>query len=189
MTASRQLALNSWGSLRRAIAILALPIALSACMSATVSTYTLETYTSADGRFRVDVPGGQMSDMILPSSGAFAGSRVHALSVSRDGLRFGVVYGDAQPTYLAATPIDTALADAVTGNVASTHGTLIEQHAVTVAGSSAREARIKIIGGEYVFVVVFVRNRLYSLSALGTDDAAARGSEATAFLNSFAVLP
>jgi hypothetical protein len=175
--------------LGRAIAILALPLVLGGCLSATVSVYKLETFTSVDGRFHVDVPGGTMNDTILPSGGVFAGSTIHGLTVTADGLRFGVVYGDAEASYLATTPIDTALANAVSGNVASTHGTLSEQHAITVAGSPAREARVAIIGGEYLFVVTFVGNRLYSLSVLGTDDTAVRGSEATQFLNSFAVTP
>jgi hypothetical protein len=100
-----------------------------------------------------------------------------------------VVYGDAQPSYLATTSIDTALANAVAANVASTHGTLVEQHPITVGGGPAREARISIIGGEYLFVVTFVGDRLYSLSVLGSSDSAARGSEATQSLNSFAVIP
>ena len=58
-----------------------------------------------------------------------------------------------------------------------------------VAASPAREARISIIGGEYLFVVTFVGNRLYSLSVLGSSDSAALGPEATQFLNSFAVTP
>ena len=189
MATTARLGLHSPVSLSCAIAILALPILLSACLFATVSTYTLKTYTSADGRFHIDVPGGAMSDTILPSGGVFAGSTVHGLSVTADGLRFGVVYGDAQPGYLAATPIDTALENAVAGNVTSTHGTLVEQHPITVAGSPAREARVSIVGAEYLFVVTFVGNRLYSLSVLGTDDTAVRGSEATRFLNSFAVTP
>ncbi|HEY5496396.1 MAG TPA: hypothetical protein VIK16_07015 [Candidatus Limnocylindrales bacterium] len=189
MPTTERLGVHWPGSLGRPIVLLALPIVLGACLSATVSTYTLKTYTSADGRFHIDVPGGAMSDTILPSGGVFAGSTVHGLSVTADGLRFGVVYGDAQPTYLATTPIDTALANAISGNVASTHGTLIEQHPITVGGSPAREARISIIGGEYLFVVTFAGNRLYSLSVLGSSDSAARGSEATQFLNSFAVTP
>jgi hypothetical protein len=175
--------------LGRAIAILALPLVLGACLPTTVSTYTLTTYTSADGRFHVDVPGGAMTDAILPSSGVFAGSTVHGLSVTADRLRFAVVYGDAQSSYLATTPIDTALANAVAGNVTSTHGTLVDQHPITVGGSPAREVRISIIGGEYRFVVTFVGNRLYSLSVLGSSDSAALGPEATQFLNSFAVTP
>jgi hypothetical protein len=176
-------------SFGRAIVILALPLLLSACLPTTVTTYTLTTFTSADGRFHVDVPGGAMTETILPSSGVFAGSTVHGLSVTADRLRFAVVYGDAQATYLATTPIDTALANAVAGSVASTHGTLVEQHPMTVAASPAREARISIIGGEYLFVVTFGGNRLYTLSVLGTSDSAVRGSEATQFLNSFAVTP
>jgi hypothetical protein len=189
MTTNVRLGLPAHGALGRAIAILALPILLGACLPTAVSTYTLTTYTSADGRFHVDVPGGAMTDAILPSSGVFAGSTVHGFSVTADRLRFAVVYGDAEASYLATTPIDTALANAVSGNVASTHGTLSEQHAMTVAGGPAREARVAIIGGEYLFVVTFVGNRLYSLSVLGTDDTAVRGSEATQFLNSFAVTP
>jgi hypothetical protein len=189
MALPTRLCLFSRGPVGRAIAILALPILLAACLPTTVSTYTLTTYTSADGRFHVDVPGGAMTDAILQSSGVFAGSAVHGLSVTADRLRFAVVYGDAEASYLATIPIDTALANAVSGNVASTHGTLSEQHAITVAGSPAREARVAIIGGEYLFVVTFVGNRLYSLSVLGTDDTAVRGSEATQFLNSFAVTP
>ena len=189
MALPARLCLFSRGSVGRPIAILALPILLAACLPTTVSTYTLMTYTSPDGRFHVDVPGGAMTDAILPSSGVFAGSTVHGLSVTADRLRFAVVYGDAEASYLATTPIDSALANAVSGNVASTHGTLSEQHAITVAGSPAREARVAIIGGEYLFVVTFVGNRLYSLSVLGTDDTAVRGSEATQFLNSFVVTP
>ena len=189
MPTTERLGVHWPGSLGRPIVLLALPIVLGACLSATVSTYTLKTYTSADGRFHIDVPGGAMSDTILPSSGVFAGSTVHGLSVTADRLRFAVVYGDAQPTYLATTPIDTALANAISGNVASTHGTLIDQHPITLGGLPAREARISIIGGEYLFVVTFAGNRLYSLSVLGSSDSAARGSEATQFLNSFAVTP
>jgi hypothetical protein len=189
MTTKVRLGLHAHVALGRAIAILALPIVLGACVPTTVSTYTLTTFTSADGRFHIDVPGGAMTDTILPGGGVFAGSTVHGLSLTADALRFAVVYGDAQPTYLATTPIDTALANAVQGNVVSTHGTLIDQHPITVGGSPAREARISIIGGEYVFVVTFAGNRLYSLSVLGTSDSAARGSEATEFMNSFAVTP
>ena len=187
MALPARLCLFSRGSVGCAIAILALPILLAACLPTTVFTYTLTRYTSADGRFHVDVPGGAMTDAILPSSGVFAGSTVHGLSVTADRLRFAVVYGDAQPSYLATTSIDEALANAVAGNVTSTHGTLVEQLPITVGGSPAREARISIIGGEYLFVITFVGNRLYSLSVLGSSDSAARGSEAMQFLNSFAV--
>ena len=189
MATTARLGLRSRGSVVRAIAILALPMVLGACLPTTVSTYTLTTFTSADGRFHVDVPGGAMTDTIIPSSGVFAGSTVHGLSVTADRLRFAVVYGDAQPSYLATTSLDEALANAVAGNVTSTHGTLVEQLPITVGGSPAREARISIIGGEYLFVVTFVGNRLYSLSVLGSSDSAARGSEAMQFLNSFAVTP
>jgi hypothetical protein len=189
MATTARVGLYARVSFGRAIVILALPLLLSACLPTTVTTYTLTTYTSADGRFHIDVPGGAMTDTILPGGGVFAGSTVHGLSLTADGLRFAVVYGDAQPSYLATTPIDTALANAVQGNVMSTHGTLIEQHPITVGGNPARAARISIIGGEYRFVVTFVGNRLYSLSVLGASDSAARGSEATQFLNSFAVIP
>jgi hypothetical protein len=189
MATTARLGLRSRGSVVRAIAILALPIFLGACLPTTVTSYTLKTYTSADGRFHIDVPGGAMTDTTLPGGGVFAGSTVHGLSLTADALRFAVVYGDAQPSYLATTSIDEALANAVAGNVTSTHGTLVEQLPITVGGSPAREARISIIGGEYLFVVTFVGNRLYSLSVLGTSDSAARGSEATQFLNSFAVTP
>ena len=189
MAASGRLGLHMPVPLGRATAVAALGLVLGGCLSATVSSYTLKTFTSADGRFHVDVPGGAMTDTILPGGGAFAGSTVAGLSLTADGLRFAVVYGDAQPSYLATTPIDAALSNAVQGNVVSTHGTLIEQHSITLGGSPAREARISIIGGEYVFVVTFVGNRLYSLSVLGTSDSAARGSEATEFLNSFRVTP
>jgi hypothetical protein len=189
MATTARVGLHARVSFGRAIVILSLPLLLSACLPTTVTTYTLTTYTSADGRFHIDVPGGAMTDTIIPSSGVFAGSTVHGLSVTADRLRFAVVYGDAEASYLATTPIDTALLNAVSGNVASTHGTLSEQHAITIAGSPAREARVAIIGGEYMFVVTFVGNRLYSLSVLGTDDTAVRGSEATQFLNSFAVTP
>jgi hypothetical protein len=189
MATTARLGLRSRGSVVRAIAILALPIFLAACLPTTVTSYTLKTFTSADGRFHIDVPGGAMTDTILPGGGVFAGATVHGLSLTADALRFAVVYGDAQPAYLATTPIDTALANAVQGNVVSTHGTLIEQHPVTLGGNPARAARISIIGGEYLFVVTFAGNRLYSLSVLGTSDSAARGSEATEFLNSFAVTP
>jgi hypothetical protein len=189
MATTARVGLHARVSFGRPIVILALALLLSACLPTTVTTYTLTTYASADGRFHIDVPGGTMTDTILPSTGVFAASTVHGLSVTADRLRFAVVYGDAQPSYLATTSIDTALANAVTGNVTSTHGTLIDQHPVTVGGSPAREARISIIGGEYLFVVTFVGNRLYSLSVLGSSDSAARGSEATQFLNSFAVTP
>ena len=189
ITTIARLGLRSRGSVVRAIAILALPIFLGACLPTTVSTYTLTTFTSADGRFHIDVPGGLMTETILPSGGVFAVSTVHGLSVTADRLRFAVVYEDAQPSYLATTPIESALAQAVSANVTSTHGTLVDQRPITVGGSPAREARISIIGGEYHFVVTFVGNRLYSLSVLGSSDAAARGSEATQFLDSFAVTP
>jgi len=189
MAMAGRLGLHMPVPLGRATAVLALGLILGGCLSATVTSYTLKTFSAADGRFHVDVPGGVMTETILPSGGAFAGSTVHGLSVTADGLRFAVVYGDAQPSYLATTPIDTALANAVQGNVVSTHGTLIEQHPITLGGNPAREARISIIGGEYLFVVTFAGNRLYSLSVLGTSDSAARGSEATEFLNSFAVTP
>jgi hypothetical protein len=189
MAVAGRLGLRIPVSLGRATAVLALGLFLGGCLSATATSYTLKTFTSADGRFHIDVPGGAMTDTILPGGGVFAGSTVHGLSVTADALRFAVVYGDAQPAYLASTPIDSALANAVQGNVVSTHGTLIDQHPITVGGSPAREARISIIGGEYVFVVTFAGNRLYSLSVLATSDSAARGSEATEFMNSFAVTP
>jgi hypothetical protein len=173
----------------RLVAILALSLLLAGCLPTTVTTYTLTTYTSADGRFHIDVPGGAMTDTIIPSDGVFAWSTAHTLSLTSDRLRFAVVYEDAQPSYLATTSTDTALANAMAGNVASTHERLIEQHATTLAGRPALEARIAIVGAEYVFVVTFVGNRLYSLSVLGSSDVAARGPEATQFLNSFEITP
>src|SRR6266511_543170 len=60
--------------------VLLLSLGLAACVSVHVST--LSTFASADGRFSVTVPGGAMTDTILPSGGAFAGSTVHALSTT-----------------------------------------------------------------------------------------------------------
>jgi hypothetical protein len=165
--------------------VLLLSLGLAACVSVHVST--LSTFASADGRFSVTVPGGAMTDTILPSGGAFAGSTVHALSTTLpDGPRFAVIYGDADPSYLASTTVDSALAEAARANIDTTGGTLVDEHATTVAGLPGLEQRIAAGPVEYVFRFVFVGNRLYSVSVTGSK-LQVDGADAKLFLDSFEV--
>jgi hypothetical protein len=165
---------------------LVVPLMLAGCLSARV--FTLNTFTSSDGRFHIDVPGGAMTDTILASGGAFARSTVHALHADGDGLRFAVVYGDADPHYKTTTTLDGILSNAEAGNVSSTGGTQSGDQAITIAGQAGREQEITGPSAAFRFWILFVGDRLYSLSVTGAP-ADVGGAEATSFFNSFGLLP
>jgi len=75
---------------------------------------------------------------------------------------------------------------ALRANVDTTHGIQQSERALTVAGQPGREQRINAGQLAYVFRMVFIGNRLYSISVSGTalqvDQA-----DAILFLDSFAI--
>ena len=160
---------------------------VAGCVSA-VRFFALTTYTSADGHFRVDVPGGVMTDSSFAGSGAFARTTVHGLSHDADGMRFAVLYADADPSYLASTTIDAALAAAERANLSTIAGTQTSDLATVIEDNPSREQRIAGPNAFYRFHLVFIGNRFYSISVTGLE-ADVAGTEATTFLNSFAVAP
>ncbi len=90
------------------------------------------------------------------------------------------------PSYLTSKTTEAALAEAARANLDTTGGTLVDEHATTVAGLPGLEQRIAAGPVEYVFRFVFVGNRLYSLSATGSKPQA-DGADAKLFLDSFEV--
>lgn len=191
--------MDVWGSLRSMTRPRSAPLTsplpvlcfalvfLVGCVSATVET--VGTFAPTDGRFSVIVPGGTMDAGTLSTSGVFAGAPAKTyVTVSGSGLRFAVIYADADPSYLAGTSVDAALAKAEQGNLATTGGTQQSERSLTIAGNPGREQRITTASAAYVLRVVFVGNRLYSISVKG---AAAQVDEADAvqFLNSFTATP
>ena len=161
-------------------------VLVAGCVSS-IRFYSLATFTSADGQFRVDVPGAVMTDSTFAGAGAFAGSTDHDLSRDADGMRFSVLYGDADPSYLASTTLDAALAGAEQATVDSTNGQQTSDLAITIEGNPAREQRIRGPYGFYRVHLVFVGNRLYSISVRGSEQDVA-GAEANTFFNSFALV-
>jgi hypothetical protein len=160
---------------------------LAGCVSFNVST--LQTFSSPEGRFSVTVPGGAMTESTFESGGVFAGAPAHAFATSTaSGLRMAVLYADADPSYLAGTSVDAALAAAEQANVASTEGTQQSESSLTVTGQPGREQRIIAGAVAYIFRLVFVGNRLYSISVTGSP-AQVDGADAHLFLDSFAVNP
>ena len=160
---------------------------MAGCVSS-IRFFSLATFTSVDGHFHIDVPGGTMTDQVMPSSGIFAGSTVHGLTRDADGLRFAVLYGDADPSYLASVSIETALATVEQGNVNSTKGTQTSDLPIIVDDQPAREQRIASPTASYRFHLVFVGRRLYSISVTGSG-ADIASAEATTYLGSFTVDP
>jgi hypothetical protein len=170
---------------RMILASMALFGALAACVSVQVST--LHSFTSADGRFSVTVPGGSMKPSTLkaPANGAFAGSMVNGFSTaSASGARFAVLYADAAPGYLAAHGVDATLVEAERTNLSALNGTLVAGGAVTVAGQPGREDRIDVGPAVYVFRTVFIGQRMYSVSVTGSSGQV-DSADATVFLDSF----
>jgi hypothetical protein len=157
---------------------------LAACVNFNVST--VQTFSSAEGRFSVTVPGGTMNASTFPSGGPFAAAPAHAYATSTAaGVRMAVLYADADPSYLADTSLDDALAAAERANVDTTQGTQQSERAMTVAGQPGREQRINAGQFAYVFRLVFVGNRLYSISVRGTAPQVDQ-ADAILFLDSFA---
>jgi hypothetical protein len=125
----------------------------------------------------------------LATGGVFAGAPAKTyVNVSGSGLRFAVVYADADPSYLAGTSVDAALTNAEQGNLATTGGTQQAERRLTISGNPGREQRITAGSVSYVLRLVFVGDRLYSISVKGT---AVQVDEADAiqFLNSFTSTP
>ena len=171
----------------RLIGAASLLLLVAGCVSA-VRFFALTTYTSADGHFRVDVPGGVMADSTFAGSGAFARATVHGLSRDADGMRFAVLYADADPSYLASQTIDAALSAVEQANLSTIGGSQTSDLAITIEDNPAREQRIAGPNGFYRFHLVFIGNRLYSISVTGSE-ADVAGTEANTFFNSFAIVP
>lgn len=152
---------------------------------ASVKVTTMGSFTSADGRSSVTVPGGAMTETTFDGSGPFAGSTIHAFSTASDGgPRYAVLYGDASADYVARTPLDEVYAAAEAGNVSSTGGRQTAERAVEVAGLPGREQRVTTDAKSYVFRLVLVGNRSFVLSVTGSA-AQVDAADATVFLDSF----
>lgn len=111
---------------------------LAGCVSANVETVV--TFSPPGGRFSVTVPGGTMDAGTLSTGGVFAAApaRTYA-TLGATGLRFAVVFADADPTYLAKTSLDTALAAAELANLETIGGTQQAERSLNIAGSSGLE--------------------------------------------------
>ena len=172
-------------TLRPVVATLALCATLLACVSAQMST--MQSFSSGAGRFTVTVPGGTMNTSTLstPRNGAFAGSTVSGFSTgSASGARFAILYADAAAGYLDAHGVGATLLDAEQANLATKSGTLVSDGPISVAGQSAREERINVGQVVYVFRLVFVGQRFYSISVTGSS-AQVDAADAKVFLDSF----
>ena len=92
------------------------------------------------------------------------------------------------PAIYNSTSVDAALAAAEEANRASIGGTQEAERTLAIAGYAGREQRIIVGPVTYVLRLVFVGNRLFSISVKGS---AAQVDEADAsqFLNSFAATP
>ncbi len=125
----------------------------------------------------------------LSTGGVFAGAPARTYSaIGATGVRFAIVYADADPSYLAGTSLDSALSSAEQANLETIGGSQQAERSLTIAGNPGREQRITVGSTAYVLRLVFVGNRLYSISVKGS---AAQVDEADAvqFLNSFASVP
>lgn len=147
----------------------------------------MSSFTSADGRFSVAVPGGAMTETTFDGSGPFAGSTIHAFSTAPEGgPRYAVLYGDAGADYVARTPLDEIYAAAEAGNLSSTGGTQTAVRAIEIAGLPGREQHVTSDSKSYVFRLVLVGNRSYVFSVTGSM-AQVEAAEATVFLDSFEI--
>jgi hypothetical protein len=161
---------------------------LVAGCATSIRFFALKTFVSANGGFRIDVPDGVMTDQVVPGTGVLAGSMVHELTHDADGVRFTVVYGDAAPAYLASTSVDSALDAVEQDNLARTNGTQTSDVSTFVMDQPAREQRITTPTTSYRYHLVFVGDRLYSISVAGSA-ADIVSSESTTALGSFTLLP
>ena len=183
----RSMGAHSWIAGGARAACFAMLVVLAGCVTATVTT--ISTFASPDGHFSVVVPGGTMTESTLPTGGAFAAAPAHTFATTTaDGTRLAVIYADADPSYLASTPIAQALDAAEQGNVASTKGSVVRHGSIAVTGIQGREQRIDAGGLIYEFRIVFVGNRLYSVSATGSG-VSVGGALEVQFLNSFVARP
>ena len=178
---------RSFGLVGAGLGAVLVLVLVTGCVSS-VRFFSLATFSSPDGHFRVDVPGAVMTDSTFAGAGAFARSTIHGLSRDADGMRFAVMYGDADPSYLASTTLDAALATAEQATIDTTKGQQTSDLAITIDGKPAREQRIRGPSDFYRVHLVFVGNRLYSVSVKGSEVDIA-GAEANTFFNSFAIVP
>ena len=130
-----------------------------------------------------------MVETLSAGAGPFAAATIHTfLHDEPDGPRFVVVYGDADPSYIAARSTDAALDEFTLRNVGATSGHLISERKLTISGLPGREQYIVGPGGTYVFRTVLAGNRLYSLSATG-NDAQVHGADVVVYLDSLVLTP
>src|SRR6266511_2618163 len=148
--------------------VLLLSLGLAACVSVHVST--LSTFASADGRFKRYRPG--RCDDGHDSAEWRSVRRIDRPCAVDDVAGWSAVRSHLRrwdPSYLTSKTMEAGLAEAARANLDTTGGTLVDKHATTVAGLPGLEQRIAAGPVEYVFRFVFVGNRLYSLSATGSD--------------------
>jgi len=164
--------------------VIALSIALAGCVSARITT--LSAFSSADGHFTVTVPG-TMVESTSTGSGPFAAATIHSFLYDEPGgPRFVVIYGDADPGFIASMSTGAALDQFEASNVSATKGQQVSERHLTVSGFPGREQRIVGPGGSYVFRMIVAGNRLYSFSVKGTD-VQVQQADAAVYLDSFTV--
>lgn len=162
-------------------------LVLAGCAS--VNVESVGTFSPPGGRFSVIVPGGTMDAGTLSTGGVFAGAPARTYStVGASGIRFAIVYADADPSYLAGTSLDAALSSAEQANLETIGGSQQSERSLTITGNPGREQRITVGSVAYVLRLVYVGNRLYSISVEGS---AGQVDEADAvqFMNSFTAVP
>jgi hypothetical protein len=166
--------------------VVALSISLAGCFSTRITT--LSAFSSADGHFNVTVPG-TMVESTSTGSDPFAAATIHTFLYDEPGgPRFVVVYGDADPGFIASMSTGTVLDQFEASNVSVTKGQQVSERHLTISGLPGREQHIVGPGGSYVFRMVVAGDRLYQFSVKGADFQVQQ-AEAVVYLDSFAVTP
>lgn len=160
---------------------------IAGCVSARMTT--IGSFTSSTGHFSVTVPNGSMIESTSTGAGPFAAATIHTfLDDEPNGARFVVIYGDANPAFVASISTEAALDQFEAANVTATHGQQVAERQLMISGLPGREQRIVGPGGGYVFRTVLVGDRLYSFSVKGSDVALAE-AQVSVFFDSFTITP
>jgi hypothetical protein len=177
-------------------AIAVLTCLVSACVGVSVRltfapdpTFAPTVLDSEEGRFSVEGPTSFQETVRTIENPYLGPIEVHFfLAKTPGGAELGVAYGDYPQSYIDSTDLATIYQEAVDGDVGATKATLISSKDVAVDGHPSNEHILSGPRGTYRFVTIVVGRRLYSVSAIGSEDALAR-PEVDRFFVSFVPEP
>lgn len=175
----------------RKTSIFLITLLLACCLASCSAPPTIQEFKSETGGFSVMTPA-PLQEAVQPVETQSSKIDLHLFSAQQDDIAYFVAYCDYAPDLARPDNAEKMLDGARDGAVGNTHGKLISETAITLAGHPGREVVIEARGEDRPPVTIkgrlfMVQNRLYQITVVAPRSRA--GDKAMDdFLQSFKLL-